>query len=68
VTVESVDHKARHDAAIALDRMNKHEERCTERWQQARAQGVRVERILWSFAVGTGSALFAVIIMLLSKH
>jgi len=74
LTNEGVDHEARTVAARAEQKIDSHEDRCAERWKEARdASAVLSAKIdglvgrIWWFVGGIGAAMFATIVWLLDK-
>lgn len=71
---EAVDHEARSTAARAEQKIDSHEDRCSERWREAKDAANKLAdkidalsaRIWWAIG-GVISAEFGVIIWLLDK-
>lgn len=71
---EAVDHDARAMAARAEQKIDSHEDRCAERWEQARKEmvGVRddvakIGKLLWWGVGGLIAAQFALLMWLMDR-
>lgn len=71
---QAVDHEARQQAALANQKIDAHEDRCAERWREARDASNKVvgkidalQSRIWWVVGGVISAEFAIILWLMSR-
>ena len=61
------DHYARQQAALANQKIDDHEDKCAERWGEARDEMERLRRAQWWMVATLVSGQGAVILLLASK-